>query len=91
MVTGADGSYFLQLDLSRYMIQFIADRFARIRINRTEESGYKLPVTALTKEKFYMIPLAYRTDAGFIKVTYENGAENAEVLDPLVAFEDEEY
>ena len=91
VVTGADGSYFLQLDLSRYMIQFIADRFARIRINRTEESGYKLPVTALTKEKFYMIPLAYRTDAGFIKVTYENGAENAEVLDPLVAFEDEEY
>ena len=91
VVTGADGSYFLKLDLSRYLIQFISDRFARIRISMAEESGYKLPVTSLTKENFYMIPLAYKTDAGFIKVTYENAAEKVEVLDPLIAYEDEEY
>ena len=90
-MTGADGSYFLKLDLSRYLIQFISDRFARIRISMAEESGYKLPVTSLTKENFYMIPLAYKTDAGFIKVTYENAAEKVEVLDPLIVYEDEEY
>lgn len=91
VVAGADGSYFLQLDLSRYMVQFISDRFTRIRIERTEESGYKLPVTAMTKESFYLIPLAYKNDAGFIQVTYDNAAEGAGILDLPVAYEDETY
>ena len=91
VVTGADGSYYLQLDLSRYMIQFVSDRFTMVRIRRTEEEGYKLPKTALTKEAFYMIPRAYLTDAGFIEATYEDGRENVQTVKTDIIFEDDKY
>ena len=73
VVTGADGGYYLKLDLSRYLVRFISDRFTMIRIRRSDETGYKLPKTALTKETCFMIPREYLTDAGFIAVSYENG------------------
>ena len=62
-----------------------------IRIRRTEEDGYKLPKTALTKEEFYMIPRAYLTDAGFIEAKYDNGRENVQTVKADVVFEDEKY
>lgn len=91
VVTGADGGYYLKLDLSRYLIQFISDRFTMIRIRRTEEDGYKLPKTALTKEELYMIPRSYLTDAGFIQADYENGKENIKAIRPEIVFEDDRY
>lgn len=91
VVTGADGGLYLQLELSRYMIRFIGDRFARIRISRSEESGFKLPKTALTTEELYMIPRDYQTDGGFIAVNYTDGGENVSLIDPDLAFTDEQY
>ena len=91
VVTGADGAYYLRLDLDKYLIRFISDRFTMIRIRRTEEDGYKLPKTALTKETFYMIPRAYLTEAGFIQASYENGREEAKTVKADIAFEDEKY
>ena len=91
VVTGADGGYYLKLDLSRYLIRFISDRYTMIRIRRSEDDGYKIPKTALTKEEFYMIPRAYLTDAGFIQASYENGRENVQTVKADVVFEDEKY
>ena len=91
VVTGADGGYYLQLDLSRYLIQFISDRYTRIRLRRSEEDGYKLPKTALTKEDFYMVPKEYLTDAGFIQASYENGVESVKAIKPDIAYEDDKY
>ncbi len=91
VVTGTDGSYFLKLDLSRYMIQFVSDRFTMVRIRRSEEDGYKLPKTALTKESFYMIPRAYLTEAGFIEANYDEGRENVRTMKADIVFEDEKY
>ena len=91
VVTGADGGYYLKLDLSRYMIQFISDRYTRIRIRRSEEDGYKLPKTALTQEDFYMIPKEYLTDAGFIAASYASGTESVKSVKPAVLYEDERY
>ena len=91
VVTGADGAYYLELDLSRYMIRFISDRYTRIRIDRAETTGYKIPKTALTTEKLYMIPRDYLTDAGLIKATYENGQESVEITNPGITYEDEQY
>ena len=91
VVTGADGKYYLKLELSRYLIQFVSDRYTRIRIRRTEEDGYKLPKTALTEEEFYMIPREYLTDAGFIAASYEDGRESVKTVKTGIAFEDERY
>ncbi|MBR4166038.1 MAG: hypothetical protein IKR43_07360, partial [Lachnospiraceae bacterium] len=91
VVTGADGGYYLRLDLSRYLVRFISDRFTMIRIRRTEEDGYKLPKTALTKESFYMIPREYLTDAGFALVNYVDGRENVQSVRTDIVFEDDRY
>ena len=91
VITGADGGYYLKLDLSRYLIRFISDRYTMIRIRRTEENGYKLPKTALTKESFYMIPRDYLTDAGFIQASYDGGRETVQTVKTDIVFEDEKY
>ena len=62
-----------------------------IRIRRTEEDGYKLPKTALTKETFYMIPRDYSTDAGFIQASYEGGRETVRTVRADIVFEDDRY
>ena len=91
VVTGADGNYYLQLELSRYMVRFIADRYAQIRISRTQDYGFKIPKTSLTAEEYYMIPKEYRTDAGFIRVSYANGVESVSAADLEVVFSDDRY
>ena len=62
-----------------------------IRIRTSEEDGYKLPKTALTKESFYMIPRAYLTEAGFIEANYDEGRETVRTVKADIAFEDEKY
>lgn len=91
VLTGADGSYFVKLDLDRYMVQFASERYTRIRVSRSAEKGFKIPRSAVVSENFYMIPRGFESDSGFIFMDYSGSMTNPVVISPKVYFRDEQY
>lgn len=62
--TGTDGKLFGKLDLDKYMIQFVSDRYVDFEIVSNRVDGLKIPVTAITKKDFYLVPMDYMTQGG---------------------------
>lgn len=58
-VSQKDGSCFLILGLSNSMIRFATDRFVEIELLLQEESGLKIPNSAITTKEFYTVPMEY--------------------------------
>ncbi len=97
LYTGADGGYYLELKLHQYLIQFLSDRYTRIRISLDFGRGYKIPKSTLTEKAFYIIPKSYGTyggggtDIGFITETYSGSEAHAAFVSPTVYRSDEDY
>ncbi len=97
VVNGADGSYLLQLDMTRYLVQFAGERFTEIRIETSGESGYKVPLSCRVTETVYMIPREYEVSgtenggAGFLQEIYNGTVRTARVIQPTVYYRDDEY
>ncbi len=76
VMTGTDGKSFGKLDLDKYMVQFVSDRYVNFEIVSDRVDGLKIPVTAVTKKDFYLVPMDYMTqggdssDTGFNKEVY---------------------
>lgn len=54
MITGGDGKTYGKLDFSKYMEQFISDRFVDFEIITEEVTGLKIPKSAVTDVEFYL-------------------------------------
>ncbi len=54
-----DGGYYAKLDLNRYMIQYLNNRYIDIEIEMNDDDGLKIPLTSILKKKFYRIPSEY--------------------------------
>ncbi len=79
-VTGKDGNTYGKLDFTKFMEQFIGDRFVDFEIVEAQTTGLKIPISAVTEKNFFLIPVDYMTkggdtsDEGFNKEVYtENG------------------
>ena len=76
VITGTDGKSFGKLDLDKYMVQFASERYLDFEIVSDRIDGLKIPVTAVTKKDFYLVPMDYMTqggdssDTGFNKEVY---------------------
>lgn len=74
-------STYAKLDISRYMIRYINDRYLDIELVTTEEEGLKIPTTSLVTKDFYTIPSQYlitdpaSNERGFYKYTYNSNNE----------------
>jgi len=94
---GADGEIYGRLDLNRYMIQFIDDRYLEFDIITTEVSGLKIPTTAITEKEFFVIPLDYVTyggntnEEGFFLQTLVEGQARPTFKAATIYYRDEEY
>lgn len=95
---GKDGAAYGKLDFSKYMEQFISDRFVDFEIKVDKADGLKIPVSAVTDKNFYLIPLEYMTQGGdssedgFYKEVYtENGAPIVFVPTTVYYSDDEFY
>lgn len=59
-----NGEHYAKLSLSKYMIQFINQRYVKVELALNAASGLKIPVSAIIEKEFYMIPLEYFTVGG---------------------------
>ena len=86
-----------KLDFSKYMEQFISDRFVDFEIKVDKADGLKIPVSAVTDKNFYLIPLEYMTQGGdssedgFYKEVYTENGTSIVFVPTTVYYSDEEF
>lgn len=59
-----DGQYYLVLSLKNHMVRFANDRYIEIELLLDEESGLKIPNSAITKKEFFTVPKDYFLKGG---------------------------
>lgn len=98
IILGADDKPYGKLDFSKYMIQFVSDRYVDFEIISSKVEGLKLPVSAVTSKNFLLVPVDYLTkggdsnDDGFNKEVYsESGTSIVFVPVTLYNSTDEYY
>jgi len=78
-------STYARLDMARYMVRYINDRYLEIELVTAEKEGLKIPTTSIVTKDFYTIPSKYlitdpqSNEKGFYKYTY--GANNEVTVD----------
>lgn len=77
--TGADGSTLGTLTISKYLTQYLDQRYVEFKIVTGEVSGLLIPKSAVTTESFYLVPTSYfyyneknKFGAMFVDVTSGN-------------------
>lgn len=96
MFKGSDGAGYGMLELKRYLIQFVGERFINFEIVTNDVSGLKIPDKSLTQKNFHIIPSEYKTsdekgNYGFLK---QNITENGTVEEFVICeiyLDDGEY
>ncbi|MCI6018180.1 MAG: hypothetical protein MRZ59_04950 [Clostridiales bacterium] len=74
-------STYAKLDMSRYMIRYINDRYLEIELVTAEKEGLKIPTSSIVTKDFYTIPSQYlitdpaSNEKGFYKYTYSQNNE----------------
>lgn len=86
------------LYMTKYMLQFLSDRYVTLEIVTNSATGYKIPTSSVTEKEFYKIPLTYFTKGGnknsngVVKFWYkENGEPQTEFVAADIYYEDENY
>lgn len=64
LLRNSDGKTYLQLSFTNSMITFIKDRFVDIELQIYDETGLKIPNSAIVTKEFYLIPEDYVTQSG---------------------------
>ena len=103
-VTGGDGKIYGKLDFSKYMEQFVSDRYVDFEIVTDEVRGLKIPRSSVTDVTFYVIPKDYYVNAkkdssdsatvsrsGFRKETYTDGKTVGVITPCTIYYADDEY
>lgn len=91
-----DGQAYGVLSFVNSMVRYADQRYLSFEVLRDEESGLKIPKSALTMKDFYVIPVDYLTtsgnDTGVLRqVTQEDGTAGAEFVNCTIYYQDEEY
>ncbi len=89
----SDGRTYGKIKLSKYMVNFIEDRYVQIEISENNITGLKVPVSAVFNKSFYTIPKEYLTPSGtFIRKYYnENGQIMTEAIDTTIYEANDKY
>lgn len=94
MFTSADGTPLATVTFTKYGSNYLTDRYADIRIAQTPSEGYKIPVSALTKKDFFVIPrefLVKEEKSGLYHVCRESLDGQEEVSVSVYAETDTQY
>ncbi|MBQ9886026.1 MAG: hypothetical protein IJM37_04090 [Lachnospiraceae bacterium] len=98
LFNGADGNVYAELDMNRYLIDFISDRFVDFEICFENSEGLKIPKTSVVKKNVLKIPIQYAASSGsaqtlgFMKETVgEDGAPTIAFVTGTIYKEDDFY
>lgn len=91
--------YFAKLDLDKYMIRYINDRYIDVELNINSATGLKIPKSSILEKEFYKIPNEYFTaggdsgSKGVIKETYskKDGEVEYQFVSTDIYYQDDEY
>ena len=86
-VTNDSGETFVGFSFTNSMITFSKDRFLNVELITEDESGLKIPNSAIAEKSFFVIPKEYITkgnnnNSGVLRDRYdENGNETSEFIE----------
>ncbi len=92
LINIGDSSYG-KITLTKYMVNFIQERFVQLKISDNNFSGLKIPVSSVFEKSFYTIPKEYLTPSGtFIRKYFdENGSVQMESITADIYEENDIY
>lgn len=97
IITGTDGKPYGKLDFTKYMVQFISDRYISFRVMMQVAEGLKIPVSSVTEKNFYLVPVDYLTTGGdsdqegFNKEVYSEAGTSVVFVPTTIYYMTEEY
>ncbi len=98
IINGSDGTY-INISLDKYMSNFVSERYLSIEILKKDDTGLKIPVSAIVDKDVYKIPISYfsagsnQSNANRINIQIldENGEITIKQIAPTIYDSDEEY
>jgi hypothetical protein len=91
------GRFFLNLKLQTAMVRYINERFIDIELVVNEESGLKIPKSAITTKQFFTVPKEAFTlggdseDYGLMISSVTDDGETITFVQPTIYYETEDY
>lgn len=64
LIYGKDGNTYLKLSFNNSMVTFVSDRFLDVQLILEEETGLKIPLTAIVEKEFFLLEEPYLIDEG---------------------------
>ena len=93
-----DGQDYLILSLKSAMVRYATERYIEVELLLSEETGLKIPNSAIVEKEFYTIPADYflkggdsNTDGLLVRHLDENGKETTEFISPTIYYETDDY
>lgn len=90
--------YYMILSLKSSMVRYAMERYIEIELIQNEETGLKIPNSAITEKEFYTIPVDVFLKGGdssedglLVKRMDSEGKVTTEFISPTVYFETEDY
>lgn len=59
LLNNGDGKHYIQLTFTNSMVTFVSDRFLEIELLLNDDTGLKIPNSAIVDKEFYLIPKDY--------------------------------
>lgn len=97
-ITQKDGQNYLDLSLRSAMVRYAKDRYVEVELMLNEETGLKIPNSAITEKEFFTVPTEYFMKGGdsdseglLVERTDEKGKSSTEFIMPTIYYETDEY
>lgn len=98
IIEGSDGSY-INIAIDKYMSNYLSERFVTVELIQSDESGLKIPSSALVEKQVYRIPLSYLSAGSNqsnenrlnLQRTDDNGNKTIQQMQPKIYKTDEKY
>lgn len=94
VIVGRDGQQYLILSLKSAMVRYASERYVEIELLLSEETGLKIPNSAITEKEFYTVPISFFLKGGdssdegiLVERTDKDGKSTTEFVTPTIYYE----
>ena len=97
LIAGADGKTYGKLDFTKYMVQFVSERYLDFEVITSAAEGLKIPISSVANKNFYLVPASFRTTGGdsvvegFYKEVYSEKGTSIVFVPATIYYSTEEY